>query len=190
MFINDRMKELGMTMYKLSKESGIPQTTINDICNGRTDIDKCSAETLYKISKALDVTVEDILEIDKPLQRCDFETFKGNVCHYVKDKGDMEFIVEVLQKDEIRRLYRRQWYIESMYLLGMLDYISRVNNVPICTKYDDIRSQKLEKPVFPSGVLVTSEVLDSDEPLKKAEKEAIPEFKRFNIIESEVRNVI
>ena len=30
----------------------------------------------------------------------------------------------------------------------------------------------------------------NDEALKQAEREAIPEFMRFNIVESEVRNVI
>jgi hypothetical protein len=39
-------------------------------------------------------------------------------------------------------------------------------------------------------VLLNSEVLKSDEPLRIAEQEAIPEFRRFNIIESEVRNVV
>jgi hypothetical protein len=38
--------------------------------------------------------------------------------------------------------------------------------------------------------MMTSEVLKSDEPLRQAEKNAIPEFRRFNIIESEVRDVV
>jgi hypothetical protein len=32
--------------------------------------------------------------------------------------------------------------------------------------------------------------MKSDEPKRKAEKDAIPEFKRFNIIECEVRKVV
>jgi hypothetical protein len=72
----------------------------------------------------------------------------------------------------------------------MLDYLSRVNDVPICTKYNDIRSHKLKKPIYPVGVLLKSEVMKSEEIKKQAEIKAIPEFKRFNIIESEVRNVV
>jgi len=41
-----------------------------------------------------------------------------------------------------------------LYLLAMIDYLSRVNNLPVCTNYNDIRSQKLEKPYFPPGVVV------------------------------------
>ncbi len=72
----------------------------------------------------------------------------------------------------------------------MLDYLSRVNDVPLCTKYNDIRAQRLSKPLFPVGVLLSSEVLKSDEPIQRAKQEAIPVFLRFNIIESGVRNVV
>ena len=104
--------------------------------------------------------------------------------------GDLEFIVVVLESDEVRKLYNKHWYPEALYLLAMLDYLSRINEIPLCTKYNDLRTRKLEKPIYPIGVLLNSEVLKSDEPLRIAEQEAIPEFRRFNIIESEVRNVV
>ena len=72
----------------------------------------------------------------------------------------------------------------------MLDYLSRVNDVPLCTKYTDIRAQRLSKPLFPVSVLLSSEVLKLDEPIQRAKQEAIPVFLRFNIIESGVRNVV
>ena len=34
----------------------------------------------------------------------------------------------------------------------MLDYLSRLNNVPLCTKYDSFRSMKLEKIIYPSSL--------------------------------------
>ena len=104
--------------------------------------------------------------------------------------GDVDFMIHVLESDEIRTLYERKWYPEALYLLAMLDYLSRENNIPLCTKYDDIRTRRLAKPVYPIGVLITSEVLKSETPLREAEQEAIPEFRRFNIIESDVRNVV
>ena len=62
MLINDRLKELDMSKYRLSKESGVPQATINDICSGKTDLDKCAVGTLYRIAKVLGISVEEILE--------------------------------------------------------------------------------------------------------------------------------
>ena len=190
MLINEELKKKGWTKYRLSKDSGVPQTTINDICSGKADLEKCSAGTLYRLAKVLGVTVETILESTGMDYRCSFETFKSNTCHHVKDMGDVDFMIEVLEGDEIRALYNRRWYPEALYLLAMVDYLSRENGIPICTQYDDIREQKLNKPIYPASVLVTSEVLKSDEPLRQAEKDSIPEFYRFNIIESEVRNVV
>lgn len=190
MLINDRLEKCNMTKYRLSKESGVPQATINDICSGKADPKRCAAGTLYQIAKVLGVSIEDILESAKAEYRSSFETFKSNICHQVKDMGDLNFMLEILASDEIRTLYDRRWYPEALYLLAMLDYLSRVNNIPLCMNYNDIRAQKLSKPLFPVGVLMTREVMKSDEPLRKAQREAIPEFLRFNIVEGEVRNVI
>ncbi|MBR5368881.1 MAG: helix-turn-helix transcriptional regulator [Lachnospiraceae bacterium] len=190
MIINDELEKQKMSRYRLSKESGIPQTTITDICSGKAELEKCSAGTLYRVAKVLGITVEDILESVEADYRSAFETFKSNTCHHVKDMGDLEFVVNTLEKDEIRILYQKKWYPEALYLLAMLDYLSRINELPICTKYNDIRAHKLSKPIYSVGVMLSSEVLKSDEPLRKAERDAIPEFKRFNIFESEVRNVV
>ena len=53
MLINDELGKQNMTKYRLSKESGVPQATINDICNGKAEIEKCSAGTLYRLAKVL-----------------------------------------------------------------------------------------------------------------------------------------
>ena len=190
MLISEQLKKQNMSKYRLSRESGVPQTTINDICNGKAELDKCSAGTLYRIAKVLGITVEEILESVGPQPRSAFETFKSNTCHHVKDMGDLDFIVDALEKDEIRKLYNRKWYLEAMYLLAMVDYLSRVNEIPLCKKYNDIRARRLARPVFPAGVEISCEVLKSDEPKLKATREAIPEFLRFNIIESGVRNIV
>ena len=167
-------------------------TTITDICSGKADLNKCSAGTLYKIAKVLGVTVDAILENNSANNtdyRCSFETFKSNTCHHVKDMGDIDFIIETLEADDIRKLYERGWHREAMYLLAMIDYLSRENTLPLCTNYNDIRSKKLEKPCFPAGV-IASYAATGDESIKeRALANAIPEFMRFNIVESEVRNV-
>lgn len=62
MNINDILKETGITKYRLSKLSGVPHATLNDLCSGKSRIEKCSAETLYKIAKALDVSMKVLIE--------------------------------------------------------------------------------------------------------------------------------
>ena len=82
MIINDLLEKEKMSRYRLSKESGVAMTTITDICNGKADLDKCTAGTLHKIAKVLNVTVDSILEnnsADNIDYRCSFETFKSNI---------------------------------------------------------------------------------------------------------------
>lgn len=194
MFLNDLLRTRNITKYRLSKASGVPQTTITDICSGKAHIEKCSADTLYKIAKALNVSMESLIEEEMEAKyfqpkRIPFENFKSNVCHYVKDKGDIDFIIETLSKDEIRSLYERAWYAESFYLLAMVDLLSKENDVPLCANYDDIRSQRLQEPLYPAGVLLADEATQTDTHKKEALEKAIPEFLNYNIIESEIRNV-
>lgn len=55
-----------MTKYRLSKISGIPKTTILDICSGKSSIERCTAKTVLKIAMALDCTMEEIMMLDSP----------------------------------------------------------------------------------------------------------------------------
>ena len=55
-----------ITKYHLSKVSGVPKTTIMDICAGRSEIERCSAKTVQQLAKALDCTMEDIMELSSP----------------------------------------------------------------------------------------------------------------------------
>lgn len=192
MIINELLQKENMSRYRLSKESGVAMTTITDICNGKAELHKCAAGTLYKIAKVLGVTVDSLLESNEMSTtdyRCSFETFKSNTCHHVKDLGDIDFIIETLEEDEVRKLYDRQWYREALYLLAMVDYLSRINGLPACTNYNDIRCHKLDKPIYPAGVVVTCAATGDESYMEEAMANAIPEFLRFNIVESEVRNV-
>ena len=62
MRINDILNERGMTKYQLAKRSKVPNATLSELCSGKSRIEKCSAETLYKIAKALDVSMEYLVE--------------------------------------------------------------------------------------------------------------------------------
>ena len=182
------LKEKKMTMYQCAKLSGIPYTTLSEVVRGKTRLAKCSAETVYKLSKVLNVTMEELM-VDSIEPREDFEIFKSNVCHFVKDNDELDFIVTTLQEDEISRYWNKKWYPEAFYLLAMVDYLSRVNEIPLCTKYDEIRTHSLKEPLYPRDVMLAAKLHKQLDIRERCKREAIPEFLRFNIIESEVRNV-
>lgn len=62
MIIDDLIGERNMTKYRLAVDAGIPHATLNDICSGKTKLEKCSAETVYKLAKALGVSMEALTE--------------------------------------------------------------------------------------------------------------------------------
>ena len=157
MVITSIMEDRNITKYRLAKNTGIPYTTISDICSGKAQLEKCSVETVYKIAKELGVSIETLIEPYME-ERLDFELFKSNTCHRLKELGDIEFIIELLETNTIEKYHRKKWYPECLYLLAMLDYLSRENDVELCSGYDNLRSMKLKYTLYPSSVLVAAKV--------------------------------
>ena len=62
MSINEILNNIGMTKYRLAKISGIPNATLSELCSGKTSIEKCTAETLYKLAKSLNVSMESLIQ--------------------------------------------------------------------------------------------------------------------------------
>lgn len=124
------------------------------------------------------------------MERSSFEIFKSNICHLVKDKGELSFIRDMLCSDEVSKLYERKWYAECLYLLAMIDYLSRKNDIPLYNGYDKLRMGKLDKALYPSGIMAMYSLSGDESILIKSFDESIPEFKRFNIVENEIENVV
>ena len=173
----------------LSKTGMASYATYSDIASGKSQLEKCNSETVHKIDEKLNVSKKMILA-PRSVNRSSFENFKSTICHRVKELGDMDFIIDTLESQDIRMYFERKWYPESLYLLAMLDYLSRENDVPLCDEYDDLRRCRLANTIYPSSILAMLAASKKEDELRRAEAAAIPEFKRFNIIESEIRNVI
>jgi len=86
----DILRTKNMTLYRLAKESGVPYTTLHDIYHGKAQPEKCSAETVYRIAKALNLSMEDLLApyLEK---QSSFEIFKDTLCHRLKGNGRPRF---------------------------------------------------------------------------------------------------
>lgn len=63
MELQNILNRKNMSKYQLSQISGVPKTTILDICAGRSELTRCSAGTVQKLAKALDCTMEDLLAV-------------------------------------------------------------------------------------------------------------------------------
>lgn len=182
------LKQKNMTIYQCAKQSGVPYTTLSEVIRGKTRLEKCSAETVFRLSEVLQISMEELVR-DYVEPRTDFEIFKSNVCHRIHDMGQLDFIVHTVKEDDIRRYWNKKWYPETFYLLAALDYLSRVCEIPLCDRYRDIRAHSLKKTLYPRDVTLAAKLHPGSDIRAKCRREAIPEFMRFNIAESEIDDV-
>ena len=124
--LKDYLKNRGISMYRLSADSGVPYSTINDIANGRVSIDNCRAGILFDLSRALDISMDDLYGI------CD----RDMTVH--SDKYGID--IDVIVKD---KTYRAQYeYEQERYDVRVCeagaDYIPFVKDLALWEVEDDI----------------------------------------------------
>ena len=201
MYLNELMNACHMSRAELSARSNIPESTLRDILNGKAQLDRCEAATLYNIAYALDVSVEDILEgywdaleRDAPARTSvhddhslmNFYVLADSMLGRLRATGDLAFIDGIDQNGWIERLYQGREYRCALFLLGMMDYLCRKNGVRQVARYDEYRKARLDRPVY---ALRTLNVNDDDGAFQRArteaENSAIPELGRFGIYMTE-----
>lgn len=57
----DLVKNTGKSVYQISRETGIPYTTLSELVNEKVDINKCAAGMVHKLTLYLKCSLEDIL---------------------------------------------------------------------------------------------------------------------------------
>lgn len=184
MRIEQFLRDKKISMYELAERSGLSYSVVHNLIKGKSDIHNCTVDTAARLARVLDISIEDLMLLC--WRNYTFTWFRSEQCHQVHRKGELEYLVEVLESREIDRYWRLCMYAEAMYEVAMIDYISRRNGIPRCENYNEIRKHKLDHVAYPIDVKITGELLKSPEAFSKAESGAIPEFRRFNIIEGEI----
>lgn len=184
------LNEKNTTLYKFEKASHICHATLNDIYNEKTSIEKCSASLLCKMSRSLNMDMDkvySILSYDdlSPIAFSDsFDLFKSNVCHDLVQMGDKPFLKKHLAGDPIRDYYDRNMFMEALYLVSMIDYLCRKNDIPLPKEYDDIRQCKLDKLYVPKSVFLL--LKSKSVKMSYLWSESIDTFLKHNILEANV----
>ncbi len=62
--LQDARKAAGLSQSKLAEVAGISVRSLQEYEQGRKDVNGVRGITLYKLAQALNVNIEDILEID------------------------------------------------------------------------------------------------------------------------------
>ena len=87
MKLNKVLNKLNISQYRLAKLSGVPYTTINDICSGKSSLLKCSADTLYRISSALHMPMENCIS-DEMAQKAIEASYEVGLPEYLQHDLD------------------------------------------------------------------------------------------------------
>lgn len=178
-----------MSVYECSKRSGIPYTTLRELAHEQTSMMKCHADTLYRLSKALGVAMEELLRpyIRWEIGDASWENYKSTLQHRLKHEGDKAFILDVVRNMVPFYYYRKRQFAPCLYLVALTDYVCRENDVKLFEGFEVFRSMKLKDTILPADAVMMK--LLGMEPDPDLVKNAIPEFVRHNIIEGNVRDV-
>ena len=83
--VNKILEKKGLTPYWLGKQTGISQNNILKICNGETSTIRF--DTIEKICKALECSINDLFESDDP-QMNRLLSYASKINELNKDKSD------------------------------------------------------------------------------------------------------
>ena len=62
MLLKELMQEEGLSQHSLSVKSGVPYAMLDDLLTGKSKIERCTSETVYKLAKTLGVSMEILIE--------------------------------------------------------------------------------------------------------------------------------
>ena len=140
----------GMSMYSLAKTTGLPYTTINRLVNDKLDINDCNAGSVYKLSNALGVTMEQLVT------QLDFLTgtegeYLGIKYKWTKDDEDHQLLILIDGEQEVvvwqaKRLLidekKREGYA-GVVRLAIKGYREHKQSV---ARFEEVRKKYVRKP--------------------------------------------
>ena len=188
------LEEKKISMYKLEKSSNLSHATLSDLVNEKTKPENCSSSLIKEISKSLNMSMDSLydkltyndlssIKFDK-----EFDLFKSNICHELHSIKYKAFIKHYLTTDEIERTFEDKKYKQALYLVAMIDYLCETHNLPIPTKYNEIRNYKLDSFCVSESLyrlMQTKQIQFSS-----IYRDSISTFRDHNIIEAEIDNVV
>ena len=111
--LKDYLKKHNLSLYSLSKLSGIPYSTLNDLSNGKVNIDNCKVSVLKGIASVLGVSLVEAYDIcsanQAPFKTSDgMDTFvsvrnKNFFCEFEYNQQSVE--IELCKVNEDTKFY-------------------------------------------------------------------------------------
>lgn len=191
--IKEYLQKTNMSIKQLSEKTGIAYSSLYNLVHEKSKIQDCKADSLYKLANVMSVSMDELYknEVSKAQilvsSKKEFELFKSEICHQVKKLGNIQFLISTIKSDDIEKLWNDEKYAESLYLLSMVDYLSRLEDIPLCNKYRMYRVKRIDPPIYPASEELYCSIMDL--PLNANSEKYIPEFASHGIMEGDVFDV-
>lgn len=135
MTIWQRLNELNLSRYQLTKICGLPWAEISDICNGKQSFSQCDAETVEKLAEALSLSVKALLDLETGPQGMPFDQEIGlpgflrlSIDNLLQGELEQVSYLDCLYDDLYGSINSAQWggeitkeqadYLRKKYLYG------------------------------------------------------------------------
>lgn len=92
------LKENKISIRSLSMQTGIPYSTLNDIVNGKTELDRVAFGYVRKLKEALGLTFEDFTRLCERRELSDSDSYSviiRNKAYYLHDESGDKYIFKV-----------------------------------------------------------------------------------------------
>lgn len=156
-------------------------------------------ESIYYLLLNKQITIEEIYKeslpeflkhniVESEIDSVPFRYFRNNTLRELKRLGTIDFINKIIKDKVIDYYWKQNDKEKTFYLLGLINYLLRVNNLDKNIQpYETLNNKKLATPLFVGSDLMSFDSVEEAE--QQLGIKAIPEFKKFNIIEEDVFNV-
>lgn len=185
--LKELMLQYKTTIDDVSRYSGVEKENVRKYFTGESSLLDCPTRDFAALAELFHLTVQELWDMAEhyDFNPKDFEIFKSNTCHTVKEFGNRGFISEIVDKEYIETYWNNKNRLCACYLLAMIDYLCRIEQLPLFEKFERIRKYKLPKLIYPYSF----NFINDEDLLQDALKQAIPEFYRHGIIEGDIFNV-
>ena len=106
----EKLNEMNLSIYKLSLESGIAKSTLNDIFIGKSSLYDCSGKTLLSIASVLGISIEELLSLKQEDYKIEYE------------RNLPDFL-----QDGIEKLKKSKRHKDSLYDCYLMEVNSSIN---------------------------------------------------------------
>ncbi len=128
--LKDYLIEQHISMYSLAKKSGVAYSTINDLANGRVDVDNCKVSLLCQLAKALTLSMDDVYDICQRDLTVYSKTYDTKIQVSVKNKmyyADFEYEGEAKHIKVCEAGADHRHFIKELALWDAEDNIEKQN---------------------------------------------------------------